>query len=384
MSNWIPPPKTAAMDPRLIPVKLPSSQYDILIHAPEGPSGYSLRQLGSQMRTRGLAGKALVVSHPLIAKHFAEGVMQGLQEAGFVAQLCLLPAGERFKTPRSIAKIHDAALAFGLERSSSLIALGGGVIGDMAGFAAATWLRGIPFVQVPTSLLAMVDASIGGKTGVNHPQGKNLIGAFHQPRLVWIDPTVLKTLPRREFVSALAEVIKYGVIQAADVFEFLEDRPKLSRYDDFAPADLHHLLVRSAECKALVVQQDEKEGGLRAILNYGHTLGHALESVTHYRRYLHGEAVAVGMVAAGEIARRLGWWSAGEAQRQRQLIEKTGLPSQWPSGIPWEAVLQAMQADKKVKQGQIRFVLPRQIGHAELTDQVGLELVQAVVESITL
>ncbi|MFQ3584308.1 MAG: 3-dehydroquinate synthase [Cyanobacteriota bacterium] len=371
------------MDPRLIPVKLPSSQYDICIHSAEGPTGHSLIQLGSQMQARGLSGKALVVSHPVIAKHFAAGLMQGLQTAGFTAQLCLLPAGERFKTLRSIAKIHDAALAFGLERSSTLIALGGGVIGDMAGFAAATWLRGIPFVQVPTSLLAMVDAAIGGKTGVNHPKGKNLIGAFHQPRLVWIDPTVLKTLPGREFSSALAEVIKYGVIQAPDVFEFLEDRPKLSRYADFTPADLQHLLVRSAECKAWVVQQDEKEGGLRAILNYGHTLGHALESLTHYRRYLHGEAVAIGMVAAGEIAQRIGWWSTTEAERQRRLIEKAGLPSRWPTGIPWEALLQAMQADKKVKQGRIRFILPRQIGQAELTDQVNLEQVRAAVEAIT-
>lgn len=336
------------------------------------------------MRARGLSGKALVVSHPGIAKHFAEKLLQGLQQAGFAAHLCLLPAGERYKTLRSVAKIYDAALAFGLERSSTLVALGGGVIGDMVGFAAATWLRGIPFVQVPTSLLAMVDAAIGGKTGVNHPGGKNLIGAFYQPRLVWIDPTVLKTLPPREFTSALAEVIKYGVIQAADLFEFLEDRPQLSRYTDFTPADLHYLLRRCAECKAWVVQQDEKEAGLRAILNYGHTLGHALEAATGYRRYLHGEAVAIGMVAAGEIARRLGWWSAAEAERQRRLIEKAGLPSRWPAGIPWEAVLQAMQADKKVKQGRIRFVLPRRIGQAELTDQVELADIQAAVESVTL
>jgi 3-dehydroquinate synthase len=182
----------------------------------------------------------------------------------------------------------------------------------------------------------------------------------------------------------LAEVIKYGVIQAADVFEFLEDRPQLSRYTDFAPDDLHYLLRRCAECKAWVVQQDEKEAGLRAILNYGHTLGHALEAATGYRRYLHGEAVAIGMVAAGEIARRLGWWSAAEAERQQRLIEKAGLPSRWPAGIPWEAVLQAMQADKKVKQGRIRFVLPRRIGQAELTDQVELADIQAAVESITL
>ncbi len=371
------------MDPRLIPVKLPNAEYDICIHSPQGPSGHSLRELGSQLQARGLSGKALVVSHPGIAKHFASPLIQGLEAAGFTAQLCLLPAGERYKTLRSVSKIYDAALAFGLERTSTLIALGGGVIGDMVGFAAATWLRGIPFVQVPTSLLAMVDAAIGGKTGVNHPKGKNLIGAFYQPRLVWIDPTVLNTLPAREFTSALAEVIKYGVIQAPDVFEFLEGCPQLSRYADFQPADLQHLLVRSAECKAWVVQQDEKEAGLRAILNYGHTLGHALESLTHYRRYLHGEAVAIGMVAAGEIALRLGWWSSAEAERQRRLIEKAGLPSHWPTGIPWEALVQTMQADKKVRQGRIRLVLPRRIGQAELTDQVDLEHVKAAVEAIT-
>jgi len=281
----------APMDPCLIPVKLPHGSYDILIQSPEGSGGHSLIQLGSQLQARGLSGKALVVSHPGIAKHFGEKLMQGLQQAGFAARLFLLPAGERYKTLRSVAKIYDAALSFGLERSSTLVALGGGVIGDMVGFAAATWLRGIPFVQVPTSLLAMVDAAIGGKTGVNHPGGKNLIGAFYQPRLVWIDPTLLQTLPRREFTSALAEVIKYGVIQAADLFEFLQDRPRLRRYADFAPADLHYLLRRCAECKAWVVQQDEREGGLRAILNYGHTLGHALETVS-----CRGDRPSLGLV----------------------------------------------------------------------------------------
>jgi 3-dehydroquinate synthase len=250
------------MDPCLIPVKLPHGSYDIVIQSPEGPRGHNLIHLGSQMRARGLAGKALVVSHPGIAKHFAEKLMQGLQQAGFAAHLFLLPAGERYKTLRSVARIYDAALSFGLERSSTLIALGGGVIGDMVGFAAATWLRGIPWVQVPTSLLAMVDAAIGGKTGVNHPGGKNLIGAFYQPRLVWMDPTVLQTLPRREFTSALAEVIKYGVIQAADLFEFLEEQPRLGRYTDFAPSDLHYLLRRCAECKAWVVQQGRTRRGL--------------------------------------------------------------------------------------------------------------------------
>jgi 3-dehydroquinate synthase len=347
-----------------LPVKLPAHAYDIVIE----PA--SLTQVGSQMAERGLRGKVLIVSHPLIDKHYGELVQQGLTQAGFQVKTCLIPAGERYKTMRSIGKIHDAALAAGLERSSTILALGGGVIGDMAGFAAASWLRGISLVQVPTSLLAMVDASIGGKTGVNHPQGKNLIGAFHQPRLVWIDPTTLKTLPPREFRSGFAEVIKYGVIQALDLFEFLEGLAKLQRYADFSAGDLHHILVRSAECKALVVQQDEKESGLRAILNYGHTLGHALESVTHYRQYLHGEAVALGMVAVGQIAVQMGWWSAAEAQRQMDLLQRAGLPVQWPLSVSDQAILDTMRIDKKVKDGQVRFILPRRIGQAETDQQV--------------
>ncbi len=365
------------LHPAVIPVKLPQAHYDIVI------SAGSLVHLGREMATRGHRGKVLVVSHPQILRHHGQGLQDSLNNAGFEVHLCLLPAGERYKTQRSLSKIYDAALEAGLERSSTIVAFGGGVIGDMAGYAASSWLRGIPFVQVPTSLLAMVDASIGGKTGVNHPRGKNLIGAFHQPRLVWIDPLMLKTLPQREFRSAMAEVIKYGVIQAPDLFEFLEGLPSLHRYGEFRAQDLNHILVRAAECKALVVQQDEQEQGLRAILNYGHTLGHALESLTQYRGYLHGEAVAVGMVAAGEIAHQMGQWTRGEADRQLHLIQRSKLPYQWPVDLSLDSVLRSLKSDKKVKDGRVRFILPQQLGQVEITDQVTDQVIQQSLQAIT-
>lgn len=353
------------MPARVIPVRLPASGYDI-VTAPD-----SLAQLGHQMAERGLQDKVLVVSNPQIFQHYGSRVMEGLSKADFRPHHCLLPAGERYKTLRSVEKIYDAALTAGLERSSTILALGGGVIGDMAGFAAATWLRGINVVQVPTTLLAMVDAAIGGKTGVNHPNGKNLIGAFHQPRLVWIDPTVLGTLPAREFRAALAEVIKYGVIQAPDLFAFLEDLPKLQRFRDLPAEALERIVGQSAQCKADVVQQDEREGGLRAILNYGHTVGHAVESVTRYRLYRHGEAVALGMEAAARLAEALGWWSASETQRQHQLLIRAGLPVTLPAHIDLEAVVRGLHSDKKVQAGKVRFILPKALGQVEITSDVG-------------
>ncbi len=360
-----------------IPVQLPQAQYDIVI-APN-----YLDHLGAHMAHRQLKGKVMIVSHPVIFEHYGSVLQTSLRTAGFQVSACLLPAGEQHKTLDSIQSIYDAALTYGLERSSTLLALGGGVIGDMAGFAAATWLRGIRFVQVPTSLLAMVDAAIGGKTGVNHPQGKNLIGAFYQPRLVWIDPTVLETLPPREFRSALAEVIKYGVIQDPELFTFLEGLQGGGHYGDFSPVDLQRILIRSAECKAYVVQQDETEKGLRAILNYGHTLGHALESVTHYKDYLHGEAVAIGMVAAGAIAETMGWWSTADAQRQQQLINHSGLPTDWPTSISFDAIATIMQADKKVENGRVRFILPHRVGQVSITDQVSQEVIRHALTQIS-
>ncbi|MBD2004282.1 MULTISPECIES: 3-dehydroquinate synthase [Cyanophyceae] len=361
----------------VIGVNLPQESYEIAI-----ASG-NLAKLGDRMISLNLGKKVLVVSNPVIFQYYGEVAIASLKEAGFEVAQITLPAGESYKTLDSLQKIYDAALENRLERSSTMVALGGGVIGDMTGFASATWLRGINFVQVPTTLLAMVDASIGGKTGVNHPQGKNLIGAFHQPREVLIDPEVLKTLPVREFRAGIAEVIKYGIIWDAELFSQMERSQYLDCLDNLDPGLLQEILARSCQAKADVVSKDEKEAGLRAILNYGHTIGHAVESLTEYRVVNHGEAVAIGMVAAGEIAVNLQMWDKLASERQNALIQKAGLPTALPPGLDIEAIVDALSTDKKVKAGKVRFVLPTQIGAAIVTDQVPRDVIKQVLQQIS-
>lgn len=353
-----------------ISVNLPQNSYQIAI-----ASG-NLSQLGSQMSQLNLGKKVLVVSNPEIFDYYGETCLKSLETAGFETCTHLIPPGEQYKNLQTIAQIYDTAFSNHLERSSTLVALGGGVIGDMTGFTAATWLRGVNFVQVPTSLLAMVDASVGGKTGVNHPQGKNLIGAFYQPKLVAIDPAVLQTLPVREFRAGMAEVIKYGVIWDLDLFTKLEQSDRLDSLDNISEELLETVITRSCQAKAEVVSQDEKESGLRAILNYGHTVGHAVESLTNYQQFVHGEAVAIGMVAAGKIAQQMGLWTAAEAQRQSQLIIKTGLPTDIPAELDWASIWETMKSDKKVKAGKVRFILPTKIGEVKISDRVTVEIIQ--------
>jgi 3-dehydroquinate synthase len=363
----------------VIPVPLPQNPYAIAI------ARGNLDTIGAALRDPELAKigqKVLVVSNPTIFKHYGSRVQQSLEQAGFTVATCILPPGERYKTPATIQKIYDAALAMRLERSSTMVALGGGVVGDMTGFAAATWLRGINVVQVPTTLLAMVDSAIGGKTGVNHPQGKNLIGAFHQPRLVVIDPDVLKTLPAREFRAGMAEVIKYGVIWDRELFEQLEQAKRLDQLRYVPDALLQTIVTASCQAKAHVVSQDEKESGLREILNYGHTIGHAVESLTGYTIVNHGEAVGIGMVAAGEIAVAMGWWRRRECDRQNALIAKCGLPTKLPTGMDLDAIVATLATDKKVQAGQVRFVLPQAIGTVAVTDQVTGALIKPVLEQM--
>jgi 3-dehydroquinate synthase len=362
----------------VIPVNVPQTPYEIRI-APDGLQYLGTWLTGGDQPLLKAGAKVLLVSNPIVFKHYGDRAMAALNEAGFDVCTCILPPGERFKTLRSIEKIHDVAFQNRLERGSAMVALGGGVIGDMTGFAAATWLRGIAVVQVPTSLLAMVDASIGGKTGVNHPQGKNLIGAFHQPRLVLIDPTVLATLPGREFRAGMAEVIKYGIIWDLDLFEQLEAAKRIDQAKLMGDGLLQTILTHSCQAKADVVSQDEKESGLRAILNYGHTIGHAVESLGHYRSVNHGEAVAIGMVAAGQIAVDMGLWREDETQRQLALIEKTKLPTRLPAGIDIDQILVSLLSDKKVKSGQVRFVLPSKIGEAFVSDQVSDAIAKSVL-----
>ncbi|MBD2387265.1 3-dehydroquinate synthase [Cylindrospermum sp. FACHB-282] len=360
----------------IINVNLGEKSYEIAI------ASASLDQLGQQMSQLQLGKKVLLVSNPMIFKHYGERAIASLKNAGFEVASCNLPPGERYKTLNSIQKLYDIALENRLERSSTMVALGGGVVGDMTGFAAATWLRGINVVQVPTTLLAMVDSAIGGKTGVNHPHGKNLIGAFHQPRRVLIDPEVLKTLPTREFRAGMAEVIKYGIIWDADLFAQLEASKHLDQLRYVKTDLINNILTHSCQAKADVVGKDEKESGLRAILNYGHTIGHAVESLTGYRLLKHGEAVGIGMVAAGQISLELGLWQKQDTERQNALIEKTGLPTKLPAGVEIEAIIDALQLDKKVKSGQVRFVLPTKIGEVTITDQVPTDTIRQVLQGM--
>ncbi|MEY3736247.1 MAG: 3-dehydroquinate synthase [Cyanobacteriota bacterium] len=362
---------------RTLQVDLPRNAYPIVI----GPG--SLAALGSRLFELGFrpGTRVLVVSNPVVQGHYGDTVLHSLTDAGFSAQMTVIEAGEDQKTPATVALLHDAAFEQKLERGSLIVALGGGVVGDMAGFAAATWLRGIAVVQVPTTLLAMVDASIGGKTGVNHPRGKNLIGAFHQPRLVLIDPSTLATLPEREFRAGMAEVIKYGVIGDAALFRDLEAATALHSLEAVGPDRLQTLLERSAAAKARVVAADELEGGLRAILNYGHTLGHVVETLSGYGTYLHGEAVAIGMLAAGELSLALGLWDAECQARQRALIAAAGLPLHWPALDP-EAVLASLQADKKVRDGRVRFVLPTAIGTVMIRDDIAPDQILSALAAL--
>lgn len=369
----------------VIRVDVPQQSYDIAIakrDAKASSAAGGLDDLGVWMSRLKLGKKVLLVSNPVIFKKYGERAIAALKLVGYEVSSCTLPAGERYKTLKSLQKIYDIALQHRLERSSTIVALGGGVIGDMAGFAAATWLRGINVVQVPTSLLAMVDSSVGGKTGVNHPQGKNLIGAFHQPRFVLIDPSVLKTLPPREFRAGMAEVIKYGIIWDAELFAKLEESKRLDQMRYVDEELLQIILSRSCQAKAAVVSKDEKEAGLRAILNYGHTIGHAVESLTGYKLVNHGEAVAIGMVAASQIAVQLRMWKSADAERQDALIQKAGLPTQLPNVLDIEAILDTLQTDKKVEAGKVRFVLPTQIGAVTVTDQVPADVIRQVLRQM--
>ncbi len=343
--------------PDRVRVDLADRGYDILIQ--DG----LLDRVGEHLRSLTRSTAVVVVTNSVVKRLYGARTLRSLRAAGFKPALLTVPDGERTKSLKWVSAILDELVRRRCERTTLLLALGGGVIGDLAGFAAAIYLRGIPFVQVPTTLVAQVDSSIGGKTGVNHRLGKNLIGSFYQPTVVLSDPGVLRTLPVRDYRAGLAEVIKYGVIADAGFFGFLENR--MSRMLDLDPTAVHHIVRTSSAVKARVVSDDEREGDRRRILNFGHTVGHALETVTMYRRYKHGEAVAIGMVAAARLARQLGLADARVAARIRDLVRAAGLPDQVPP-YPAAALLRAMRQDKKVRDQRIHFVLPDRIGHVSV------------------
>lgn len=353
---------------RAVRVELGDRSYWIHI----GPG--ALARAGAAIRAAVGSGRAFVVTHPGVARLHGARLREGL--VGLDAEWLLVPPGERQKSLRRAGALCGELLARGADRRSAVIAFGGGVIGDLAGFGAATYMRGIAYLQAPTTLLAQVDSSVGGKVAVNHPRAKNLIGAFHQPRLVVADTETLRTLPAREYRSGLAEVVKHGLIADAALFSWLEENVgPLSARD---PGALAHVVQRSCEIKADVVRRDEREAGPRAMLNLGHTVGHALETVGGYRALRHGEAVAVGLAAACRIAERLGRLAAEERARVERLLEVLRLPTRIP-GWAADQVVAALAADKKAVGGRPRFVVPSGIGRVEIGQEVDAAIVRAVL-----
>jgi 3-dehydroquinate synthase len=349
-------------------VELGERSYDIFI-------GINiLGNAGVSIQSFGLSPKVAIVSNPTVYPLYGGVVADSLKKVGFDVLTVTIPDGEEYKDLLWVEHIYDELLKAKLDRSSSLIALGGGVIGDITGFAASTYMRGISYIQVPTTLLAQVDSSVGGKTGVNHKLGKNMIGTFWQPRLVWIDAETLKTLPKREFLAGLAEVIKYGVIWDEKLFGFLEARKhEILNLDSNA---LRHIIRRSCEIKASVVSKDERESGLRSILNFGHTIGHAIETATGYREYLHGEAVAIGMCLEARLSSMLTFIDNNTVLRIKALLDSYGLPSEMPSDIDIEHILSSMELDKKAVAGELRFILPEKIGKVRIHKGVSDKLLR--------
>lgn len=345
-------------------VDLGERSYPILI-------GPGLLKEPEHLRTYIRGRQALVVTNETIAPLYLEQVLRSLQGLDKVDSI-QLPDGEAFKTLDTVNRIFDALLQHRHDRSTTIVALGGGVVGDMSGFAAACYQRGVDFVQLPTTLLSQVDSSVGGKTGVNHPLGKNMIGAFYQPQLVLVDIDTLSTLPDRELSAGIAEVIKYGMICDAPFMVWLE--ANIDRLLARDPEALAYAIERSCVNKAAVVAEDERESGRRAILNFGHTFGHAIEAVQGYGNWLHGEAVAAGMVMAAELSRLRGWLTASDVQRLSALLAKANLPQQSPADMTVENFLQAMSVDKKVQNGQLRLVLLHAIGDARIVADTSANL----------
>lgn len=340
------------------------------VEVPLGERSYPIRigfdildQAGPAIAEATKARRVAIVTVPEVGRRYGARLERSLRAAGVKSVRLVVPDGERSKNLRVAARLFEDLLDFDADRSTAIVALGGGVVGDLAGFVAASWMRGVPFVQVPTTLLAMADASVGGKVAVDLPRGKNLVGAFHQPRLVWMDVATLRSLPRRQRAAGLVEVIKHGVICDAALFERFER--DIGRILDLEAEPTLDVLERSCQIKAEVVGQDERESGLRMILNFGHTLAHAIETLLGYRKLLHGEAVAIGMVFAARRSEALGHAPAGVADRIEALLKRAGVPTE-PPDLPRRAYLEALRVDKKRRGTHVRFVVLRDLGQADV------------------
>jgi 3-dehydroquinate synthase len=359
-------PQNAGPHADTVTVELGERSYPIVI------SARLLDRIGPQVAGVLTDRRAAIITNPTVGKLYRDTVVASLRDAGFRATSIEIPDGEEHKNLAWLAFIYDRLLEAKMERSSPVFALGGGVIGDLAGFAAATFLRGVPLVQLPTTLLAQVDSSVGGKTAVNHPAGKNLIGAFYQPRLVLIDVDTLKTLPRRELLAGLVEVIKYGVILDAELFGLVEG--KLERILALDGELLREVVRRCCALKAMVVHRDERESDYRAILNFGHTLGHAIESLTEYKRYLHGEAVAIGMAFAAKLSYVRGYCAQETMRRIVELLKRAGLPVEIPRELAPAYLAEAVETDKKVSGGKVKFVCLEELGRTRFEYLTGDEI----------
>jgi len=343
--------------------------------------GQDLARVGKIARDFHLGKKILLVSDDQVYEFYGEKVRTSLQQAGFCIFLAKVPPGEIYKSLSQAIKLYEKCVESKLDRDSTIIGVGGGVIGDLAGFVASTYLRGLNFVLLPTTLLAQVDSSVGGKVGVDLPQGKNLVGSFYQPRFVYVDLKVLKTLSRQQVKEGLSEIVKYGVIKDADFFEWVEKNLERTKALDLEVIDF--AVRRSVEIKAKVVGTDERElKGRREILNFGHTIGHAIEASSDYRSYTHGEAVALGMIGAARIAERMGYFPSHLVERLKSLLEAIGLPT-WIEGVDEEKIWDALQLDKKVREDKLHFVLPRKIGEVFLTAEVSPNLIRKTLQDLT-
>jgi len=360
---------------RTVHVSLGNRSYDIKI-AP-GLIG----RLGGECARLKLAPRCAIITDTNVGKRYAKTVFNSLATAGFTPSLIIVQPGETAKSLKTVQACYDQLAAHRLERKSFIVALGGGVVGDLAGFLAATYLRGIAFVQAPTTLLAQVDSSVGGKVGVNLKAGKNLVGAFYQPKLVLCDLDALKTLPDREFRAGLAEVIKYGIIYDAKLFARLErDLPKILNRDQ---SILAPVISRCCEIKAEVVGQDETDGGLRAILNFGHTIGHAIENISGYGKFLHGEAISIGQVAAAKLSHEILGMPERDVERIGNLFQRTGLPVRTRMNfLKRQRLLNAMRLDKKVSDGEIKFVLAERIGKVAWNQRVPATVIHGALDEI--
>ena len=338
-----------------------------------------LDRAGELLTPHTKSNKILIVSDAFVQERYMPIVQQSLEDTGLDVRTIEVPTGEESKSLVQFSRIQDSLVAHQLDRGSTVIALGGGVVGDLAGFSAAVYMRGISYVQIPTTLQAQVDASVGGKTAINHPKGKNLIGAFHQPKLVLIDVQTLETLPQRDIRAGLIEVIKMGVIRDEPLFEMVEEN--FDAILNLDSAVLSEMIACACINKAEIVAKDEKESGLRMVLNYGHTFGHALEAVTHYNRYRHGEAVSIGMNCAAQLATNLGMLSETDFQRQRTLLARARLPIAFPSDIAPEVICEAMYLDKKTLGGKLRLILPMRIGEVVIRDDVDdIDVLEAILQ----